>query len=241
MLSKENYAAYEDFDNKIDLAGQLFANTLPEHKNKLLSSYYELKASGQCRPSNSDANSANGGLKRKFSKYFDLINSGKPISMEKSIIQTESRYTEYQMSEINFQIFSGVDGGTVAHVSSSFRPRKRNQKINFVEYSMYLDSVCNLWLVTNNLVLASGNEIAEAESMLDQIVSSKISKSDFESYQQHLKNEMGIENLFSDIDSQSGQRNSVKDFQWWKLYLIKWGRTVRLPDGQLVRIPRGTA
>jgi len=68
--------------------------------------------------------------------------------------------------------------------------------------------------VTNNLVLASGNEIAEAESMLDQIVSSKISKSDFESYQQHLKNEMGIENLFSDIDSQSGQRNSVKDFQW---------------------------
>ena len=76
---------------------------------------------------------------------------------------------------------------------------------------MYLDSVCNLWFVTNNLVLASGSEIAEAESMLNQIVGSKISKSDFESYQQHFKNEMGIENLFSDIDSESDQRHSVKE------------------------------
>ena len=65
--------------------------------------------------------------------------------------------------------------------------------------------------MTNNLILASGNEIAEAESMLDQIVRTKISKSDFESYQQHFKNEMGIENLFSDIDSESDQRHSVKE------------------------------
>ena len=85
MLSKENYAAYEDFDNKINLAGQLFANTSPEHKNKLLSRYYELKASGQCRPPNSDDDIANGGLKIKYSKYFDLINSGKHISLENLI------------------------------------------------------------------------------------------------------------------------------------------------------------
>ena len=80
LLSNENYAAYEDFVYKLDLAGQLFANTSPEHKNELLSRYYELKASGQCRPGvhgpNSATDSANGGLARKFSKYFDLINSG---------------------------------------------------------------------------------------------------------------------------------------------------------------------
>ena len=79
MLLNENYAAYEDFIYKIDLASGLFANTSPEYKNELLSRYYELKASGECRSPNSDAGSANGGLARKFSKYFDLINSGKPL------------------------------------------------------------------------------------------------------------------------------------------------------------------
>ena len=80
LLSIENYAAYEDFVYKLDLAGQLFANTSPEYKNELLSRYYELKASGQCQPRihgpNSGTDSANGGLGSKFSKYFDLINSG---------------------------------------------------------------------------------------------------------------------------------------------------------------------
>ena len=42
--------------------------------------------------------------------------------------------------------------------------------------------------------------------MLDEIVGSKISKSDFEMYQQHMKSEMGLENLFSDIDTESHLR-----------------------------------
>ena len=63
----------------------------------------------------------------------------------------------------------------------------------------------------NKFVLASGSEIHEAESMLDEIVNSKISKTDFEMYQQHFRNEMGIENLFSDIDSESDQRHSVHE------------------------------
>ena len=63
----------------------------------------------------------------------------------------------------------------------------------------------------NKFVLASGSEIHEAESMLDEIVNSKISKTDFEMYQQHFRNEMGIENLFSDIDSESEQRHSVHE------------------------------
>ena len=62
----------------------------------------------------------------------------------------------------------------------------------------------------NKFVLASGSEIHEAESMLDEIASSKISKTDFEMYQQHFRNEMSIENLFSDKDSESDQRHSVQ-------------------------------
>ena len=62
----------------------------------------------------------------------------------------------------------------------------------------------------NKFVLVSESEIREAESMLNEIISSKISKTDFQMYQQHLKNEMGFENLFSDIDSESDQRHSVR-------------------------------
>ena len=76
LLADGDYAAYEDFVYKIDLAGHLFANTSPEEKNELLSRYYELKTSGQCRPATKNDGSANGGLARKFHKYFDLINSG---------------------------------------------------------------------------------------------------------------------------------------------------------------------
>ena len=39
----------------------------------------------------------------------------------------------------------------------------------------------------NKFVLASGSEIHKAESTSDEIVSSKISKTDFEMYQQHFK------------------------------------------------------
>ena len=62
--------------------------------------------------------------------------------------------------------------------------------------------------------------------MLDEIVSSKISKTDFEMYQQHFRNEMGIENLFSDIDSESDQRHSVNKSIFSdknnKILNIKW-------------------
>lgn len=57
--------------------------------------------------------------------------------------------------------------------------------------------------------LVSADEIREAESMLDEILSSKITKSDFEMYRQHLRSEMGVENLFTDIDAESEQRQSV--------------------------------
>ena len=63
----------------------------------------------------------------------------------------------------------------------------------------------------NKFVLASGSKIHEAESMSDEIVSSKISKTDFEMYQQHFRNEMSIWNLFSDNDSESDQRHSVNE------------------------------
>ena len=45
--------------------------------------------------------------------------------------------------------------------------------------------------------------------MLDEILGSKITKSDFEMYRQHLRSEMGVENLFTDIDAESEQRQSV--------------------------------
>ena len=79
----------------------------------------------------------------------------------------------------------------------------------------------------NKFVLVSGSEIREAESMLNEIVSSKISKTDFEMYQQHFRNEMSIENLFSDIDSESDQRHSVNEAIFSEnnnkiLNIIKW-------------------
>ena len=81
--------------------------------------------------------------------------------------------------------------------------------LSHIPKTEFKKSRITLIITDNQFVLVSGSEIREAESMLNEIVSSKISKTDFQMYQQHLKNQMGIENLFSDIDSESDQRHSV--------------------------------
>ena len=59
------------------------------------------------------------------------------------------------------------------------------------------------------------SEIHESELMSNEIVSSKTSKTDIEHFQklhqQHFRNEMSIENLFSDNNSKSDQRHSINE------------------------------